>query len=154
MRLELTRRGDYAVRAMLALAAADGNGPLSARVISERMGVPVRFLPHVLRDLVHAGLIVGQTGRTGGYRLARTAGTIDLLTVVDAVEAEAEPARCVLRGGPCAADGYCVVHEPFAHATTSMRKALGETTLAAIVASTGLRGGLPALIPERGRRRA
>ncbi|MBM4408330.1 MAG: transcriptional regulator, partial [Chloroflexi bacterium] len=53
MRLELTRRGDYAVRAMLALAAATAaDGPLSARRIASQMGIPARFVPHVLQDLV------------------------------------------------------------------------------------------------------
>ncbi len=40
MRLELTRAGDYAVRAMLALADAEAGAWLSARRISESMAIP------------------------------------------------------------------------------------------------------------------
>jgi Rrf2 family protein len=130
VRIELTRRGDYAVRAVLALAQQDGDGPLSARVISERMGIPVRFLPHVLHDLVAADLITGRTGRNGGYRLARPAEKIDLLCVLDAVETDHGAPRCVLRGGPCNPDGRCAVHDVFMAATAAMRDRLAGATLA------------------------
>jgi Rrf2 family protein len=133
MRLELTRRGDYAVRAMLALAAADGGAlPLSARRIAEQMSIPERFLPHVLRDLVRAGLVKGRTGRNGGYRLARPAEKIALLDVVEAVEGEEAPAVCVLRGGPCRPDGRCAVHDVFAAARRDVRDRLVATTLAEV----------------------
>src|SRR6187397_541724 len=78
MRLELTKRGDYAVRAMLALArgthaGVQANGLLSARRISDAMGIPVRFLPQVLGDLQRASLVEAAPGRSGGYRLTRPA---------------------------------------------------------------------------------
>jgi Rrf2 family protein len=111
MRLELTLRGDYAVRAALAIAMLDGNGPVSTRRIAERMDIPIRYLGHVLGDLVRAGIIVATEGRNGGYRLAAPAADIDLLRVVDAVEERGDPARCVLRGGACSVDGRCAVHE-------------------------------------------
>jgi len=68
MRLELTKRGDYAVRAMLALARGAGNGLQSARRIAEDMDIPVRFLPQVLADLQRAGLVESAPGRSGGSR--------------------------------------------------------------------------------------
>ncbi len=51
----LSLRGDYAVRAMLALAEHNGDGWLSAPRIAERMSIPARFLPHVLTDVSRAG---------------------------------------------------------------------------------------------------
>ena len=50
MRLELTRRGDYGVRAMLALAAAPNERPVSARRIAEAMAIPAPILPSVMRS--------------------------------------------------------------------------------------------------------
>ncbi len=140
MRLELTLRGDYAVRTMLALAVLDGSRWVSARRIAERMEIPVRFLPHVLTDLVRADLVVGMPGRTGGYRLARAPEAIDLLTIVDAVEEKGEIPRCVLRGGACGSSGRCAVHDAFAAATAAMREQLAAATLAQLAAN----GGLPA----------
>lgn len=137
MRVGLSLRGDYAVRAMLALAAHRGDGWLSAPRIAERMGIPVRFLPHVLTDLSRSGLVVGQPGRTGGYRLALPASEINLLQIVEAVE-EDDPARCVLRGGPCGKDGRCAVHDSFSAATRVVRAELGRSRLDDLVRRGGL----------------
>jgi Rrf2 family transcriptional regulator, iron-sulfur cluster assembly transcription factor len=132
MRLELTRRGDYAVRAMIALAAPDGPSIRSVPRIAEDMGIPRRFLPQVMRDLVAAGLVGSETGRTGGYRLARPAAEITLLEVVEAVEGDTRRLTCVLRGGPCGRDGYCAVHDTFAGVQDAVRAQLGQVTLGSV----------------------
>jgi Rrf2 family protein len=140
MRLELTRRGDYAVRAMLALARVPAIEPLSARRIAADQSIPARFLPHVLRDLVRAGLITGVPGRSGGYILARPAAEIAILDVVEASEGggDRDAAICVLRGGPCRPDGRCAVHDVFADAREALRERLARSTLADV---TGLGSG-------------
>lgn len=129
MRLELTRAGDYAVRAMLALAEADGSTWLSTARISAAMAIPPAFLPRVMRDLAAAGLIEARTGRMGGYRLARDAASISLMDVIAAVEPEDDTPRCVLRGIPCASDGLCAVHDAFTAARASMTDRLAGATL-------------------------
>lgn len=133
MRVTLGMRGDYAVRAMLALATVEGQDrPASVRWIAERMAIPVRFLPHVMTDLSRAALVVGAPGRKGGYRLGRPASQISVLEVVDAVDPADEVPRCVLRGGPCRPDGRCAVHDVFAGATRALRASLSERSLAEI----------------------
>jgi Rrf2 family iron-sulfur cluster assembly transcriptional regulator len=140
MRVSLSLRGDYAVRAMLALAehelwpSADGaTARLTSAAIAARMRIPPRFVAHVLADLVRAGLVVGSTGRRGGYRLTRPAEAIALLAVVDAAERDDEPRRCVLRGIPCEVGGRCAAHEAFSGATEAMRAELARTSLASLV---------------------
>lgn len=135
MRLELTRRGDYAVRAMLALAGPGADGWLSVNRIAAAMSIPVRFLPAVMRDLTKTGLVEARTGRAGGYRLARAARQITLLDVIDAVEPEDDARQCVLRGIPCGQDGLCVVHETFDEARVIHRQRLASATLASLARS-------------------
>ncbi len=139
MRLELTRRGDYAVRAMLALARAaeassiagiPPNGRLSAARIAAVEGIPPRILPSVMVRLVRAGLVTAETGRAGGYRLARRADQINLLDVIEAVEGDTRRRVCILRGGPCLANGQCVVHSTFFAAQEALRSSLAASTLA------------------------
>lgn len=130
MKIELTKRGDYAVRAMLALAENEGGGLLSAPSIAAALSIPPRFLPQVMGDLARGGLVEAETGRAGGYRLARPATEITLLHVVEAVEGDSRRASCVLRGGPCREDGVCAVHDVFMVAQEAMIAALGGATLA------------------------
>ena len=132
MRLELTRRGDYAVRAMLALARQPAGELMSARRIAEEMEIPVRFLPQVMSDLGRAGLVEATTGRSGGYRLARPPAEISLLEVVEAVEGDSRRRTCVLRGGPCGADGHCDVHDVFFAAQDAMLGTLSAADLASL----------------------
>ena len=100
MRVELTKRADYAIRAVLALAHAKEGELMSVRRVALEEPVPVRFLPQVMTDLVRAGLADGVEGRGGGYRLARTAASISLLDIIEAIEGNSRRRVCVLRGGP------------------------------------------------------
>lgn len=129
MRLELTRRGDYAVRAMLALAEHPADGWLSVARISAAMEIPERFLPRVMKELVLCGLVEGRLGRTGGYRLARPASTITLLEVIQAVEPDDGERECVLRGGPCGRNGTCAVHDVFTDARSALLDRLSTARL-------------------------
>ena len=70
MRLDLTKRSDYAIRAMLALTMAP-EGLLSSRKIAEEMKIPPRFLPQIMGDLTRAGLAEAHPGRAGGYRRSK-----------------------------------------------------------------------------------
>ncbi len=133
MRLELTRRADYAIRTVLALARATDGERLSARRVAAEYRVPERFLSHVMRDLVRAGLVEGTVGRRGGYRLAKPSIEISLLDVVEAVEGDSRRRVCVLRGGPCALDGVCDVHAVFAAAQDDVLQRLRTSTVAAAV---------------------
>ncbi len=130
MRIALTRRGDYAVRAALALVILDDGHPVSARRVAERMGIPPGFLAHVLTDLVRARIVIGITGRSGGYRLTAPARDIDLLRIVDAAEDQGDLPRCVIRGGTCRTGGTCAVHVAFETATAAMRHELSSANLA------------------------
>jgi Rrf2 family protein len=129
----LTKRADYAIRAMLALARAADGERLSVRRVAAAQNVPERFLPQAMRDLVRAGLVEGAVGRTGGYRLAKPSSEISLLDVVEAVEGDSHRQICVLRGGPCALAGVCDVHAIFAAAEGDVLRRLRETTVAAAI---------------------
>ena len=137
MRLELTRRGDYAVRAMLALAAGKSGQVTTGRDIAEQMAIPVAFLPRVMADMVAAGLVRSTTGRSGGYVLARSAEEIALLEVIEAVEGDSRRTTCVLRGGPCGQDGHCQVHDVFFAAQDALLERLRGVTLAALADRSG-----------------
>ena len=82
--MRLTAKADYAVRAMVELAASQG--PAKGDAISERQGIPFKFLENILLELKHAGLVDSHRGADGGYWLARPAAEITLADVIRAVE--------------------------------------------------------------------
>jgi len=131
VRFELTKRADYAIRSVLALARVPDGERRSVRHVADEQNIPVRFLPQVMRDLVAAEIVEGTVGRSGGYRLARPASRISLLDVVDAIEGDGRRRMCVLRNVPCGLDGTCDVHAVFEAAQTDVLRRLDETTIAA-----------------------
>jgi Rrf2 family transcriptional regulator, iron-sulfur cluster assembly transcription factor len=136
MRITLSRRGDYAVRAVLALAEHEievGEGRLSTRRIADRMHIPAPFASHVLGDLVRAGLVTASAGRRGGYRLAVSPDAITVLRVFDAAEGREAPPRCVLRGMPCDPNGHCAVHDTVDGAIRAARAAMDRTSMTDLV---------------------
>jgi Rrf2 family protein len=82
--MRISAKEDYAVRAMLELAIAEG-GPLKREQIAEAQSIPTAFLQNILVELRHAELVEAQRGREGGFRLARPAAEITVADVVRAV---------------------------------------------------------------------
>jgi len=68
--VHISARGDYAVRAAVALAAAYPR-TVSAQVLAAEQGMPRKFLETILADLRRAGLVQSTRGVDGGYSLAR-----------------------------------------------------------------------------------
>jgi Rrf2 family protein len=83
--VKVTAKADYAVRAVLELAAADG-GLVKADRIAEAQGIPRHFLDNILTDLRRAGIVATHRGAEGGSRLARPASAIALADIMRAIE--------------------------------------------------------------------
>lgn len=132
--MELTHRGSYAIRAVLALARADGDEVLPARRIAREMDIPVRFLPQVLGDLNRAGIVEARLGRAGGYRLSRPPARISLLDVLEAAEGDVRRQTCVLSGNPCGLGvDPCDVHDMFFEAQEAILDRLAQTSVQDVV---------------------
>jgi Rrf2 family protein len=149
MRLNLGKRADYAIRAVVDLARSVDQGRRKTSAIAETMAIPASYLPQVLAQLVRAGLVASEAGRSGGYTLARDARDISLYDVVEAVEGEVVSTTCVLRAGPCRWDDMCAVHVPWKQAQTALVDSLATTSLADLVEiDRALEAGTYVLPPE------
>ncbi len=86
--MEISARSDYAVRALLALAAAHeiGAEAVASEALAERQQLPKKFLEAILADLRKGGLVSSRRGHSGGYRLARPAAEIRVGQVIRAVD--------------------------------------------------------------------
>jgi Rrf2 family protein len=94
--MRISAKADYAVRAVVELAAADSEKPVKAERIATAQGIPLNFLENILGELRHAGIVRSHRGAEGGFRLARPATE---LTVADVIRAVEGPLASV-RGAP------------------------------------------------------
>ena len=80
----VSARTDYAVRAMLTIAA-DHPHLVKAAALAAAQDIPLSFLQGILLDLRRAGLLHSHRGVDGGYSLARPAEDITVGDVVRSV---------------------------------------------------------------------
>lgn len=100
--LRLTRKAVLSLEAVLDIAYNARPDPVQSRDITERQGIPNRYLEQVLQRLVREGVLKGVRGPRGGYTLARERRRIslgDVLRVVSAMDVdEDEPASAAPLG--------------------------------------------------------
>lgn len=69
--MKVSRRGLYALQALIHLAETYEQGLVAARTIAEKEGIPEKFLEGILLALKNARVISSERGRDGGYRLRK-----------------------------------------------------------------------------------
>jgi Rrf2 family protein len=84
--VRISQKVEYAVRAMIDLAAQGTEHTVRSGSIARRAGVPEKYLEAILVELGRAGLVSSRRGPEGGHRLARSPSTIRLLDIYAAVE--------------------------------------------------------------------
>ncbi|HEX2046244.1 MAG TPA: Rrf2 family transcriptional regulator [Acidimicrobiales bacterium] len=84
--MRVSAKVDYAVRALVELAAAEGRGPVKGEAIAAAQDIPLKFTENILSELRRAGVVGSQRGAVGGYWLKEPAGTITVADVVRYVE--------------------------------------------------------------------
>lgn len=131
--MRLTARVDYALRAMCALTAAEGD-TVNTETISAREGVPQKFLEGILRDLRRAGLVSSRRGPDGGHALALLAHNVTVADVIRAVDGPLALVRN-LRPEQLEYSGSSVhLQQVWIALRASERKILEGTTVADVVA--------------------
>jgi Rrf2 family protein len=84
--MHVTAKADYAVRAVIELAASSQDAPRKVDDVAQAQDIPVSFLENILTQLRSAGIVRSQRGPEGGYWLAHPADELPLATVIRAVE--------------------------------------------------------------------
>jgi len=82
----ISRRLDYGLQLMVALASQSDNRSQSTAVLAEKLNIPLPFLHQIGHMLMQAGLIKASPGPHGGIRLNRSPEAITLLQVVEILE--------------------------------------------------------------------
>jgi Rrf2 family protein len=130
--VRVSAKVDYAIRAMLELAAAPP-GPLKSEAIANAQEIPRNFLENILLDLRHAELVVSQRGAEGGYRLGRPADEISVADVIRAVEGPLATVRGVRPEEVEYAGAAQALRQTWIDLRSAMRGVLEETSLAELV---------------------
>jgi Rrf2 family protein len=140
--MRVSAKSDYAIRAMVELAAA-GDGPTKAERISQGQEIPITFLENIMSDLRNGGLVRSQRGIDGGYWLARPAAEINLADVIRAVDGP----LANVRGHRSEEVSYAGSAEPLREVWVAVRASL-RRVLEAVTIADIVRGELPSEVSE------
>jgi Rrf2 family protein len=138
--MRVSAKADYAIRAVVELAAA-GPGPVKGERIAQAQSIPPNFLENILADLRNAGLVVSKRGADGGYWLARAADEITLADVIRAVDGPLANVRG-LRSEQVSYEGSAErLRDVWVAVRASLRAVLEQVTVGELA-----RGELPASV--------
>jgi Rrf2 family protein len=118
--VRISAKADYAVRAVVELAASPANKPMRAEQVARTQEIPLNFLENILGELRHAGILRSQRGPDGGFRLAKAADQISIADVIRAVEGP----LATVRGGPPEESSYPGAAEDLPKVWIAVRKSL------------------------------
>jgi len=91
---QLSKRTQYSLRALYALAREYGRGPVLIAKLSEEEVIPKKFLEQILLALRNLGLVASKKGKGGGYMLVHPPDQITLATVIRMIEGPLAPLPC------------------------------------------------------------
>ncbi|MDX9815110.1 MAG: Rrf2 family transcriptional regulator [Sulfurimonadaceae bacterium] len=130
--MKISKKTDYALRALFAIAEASKEGTISIRELSESVDIPRRFLENIMLEMNKVGWVKSVPGRYGGYTLARDTNQITLGEVIRYFEGMIAMISCVSVSSyePCSQEGKCYFRRVFLNIRNLTAQILDKTTIA------------------------
>lgn len=135
--MKVSTRGEYGVRAMVALARHYGEGPMSIADIARVSSVPPTYLEQLIAPLRRADLVYSKRGAHGGYTLARSPEQVHIGEIYRIMEGPVAPMDCVsenLADQTCPLIDNCETRPVWLKVRDSIIDVLDSTTLADLIA--------------------
>lgn len=129
--MRLTKFSDYALRVLI-LAASKGGTNVTIEEAAAVYGISAPHLKKVIRTLTHEGFLEAQRGRSGGFRLAMPAETINLGSVIRTTEPDFALVECFRADNQCLITHSCRLPRIFDRAITAMLDVFDGYSLADI----------------------
>jgi len=130
----LSRGAEYAIRAMLDVAAAEGRVQETTKEVAEHQGIPKVFLPKIVGRLVQAGLLRAHRGPAGGIALSRPPDQINMRQIIEAIDGPIALNTCLILPNECPRESICPIHEIWVKTQQNLLASLEGITLADLVA--------------------
>ena len=104
----ISTKGRYALRILVDMAEHQGEGIITLQEIARRQEISEKYLESIVRELVKGGVVTGQRGKGGGYRLCRPPEQINVGEVLRYTEGSLAPVACLTEEAvPCARSSRC-----------------------------------------------
>src|ERR1700733_9059005 len=138
--MRVSRRTDYALRALFTLVDHIGGAPIPIRELARRNDVPKRFLEQIMLQLKAQGWVDSVAGIRGGYVLAKKPEKITMGDVVRHFDGILAPIDCVSVTGykRCSQEPVCRFRRVFFDTRNYVAGVMDTATLAELAKGTPL----------------
>lgn len=133
--MEVTRKTEYAVSALVELASNPGEY-ISSKTIAARQEIPANFLPQIMALLGTTGWVVGVRGPGGGVRLEVDPHSITVQDVIELIEGPIAISKCMSLEFSCSRDGRCPMQPVWKEAQEAFINVLKQKTIGDLVETT------------------
>ena len=100
--MKISTRGRYALRVMTDMAEHGNGNYIPLKDVAARQEISQKYMESIASDLVKAGLLEGQHGKGGGYKLKRDPSLYTVGEILRVTEGELAPVACLETGAaPC-----------------------------------------------------
>ena len=104
----ISTRGRYAIRVMLDLAEHGSDRYIPLKDIAARQEISKKYLEIIVKDMVAGGLLIGASGKGGGYRLCRIPEEYTIGEILELMEGTLSPVACLTEEkNDCPRKGAC-----------------------------------------------
>jgi Rrf2 family iron-sulfur cluster assembly transcriptional regulator len=124
-----SRTSQYAIQALIYLAAQPVGRRVLKREIAQNLGVPSAYLAKILQDLSREKLLHSSRGRAGGFSLRPDAEKSSLLDIVLLTEGSRVDRQCLLGLKVCEDKTACPLHRQWKPVKKEIFASLGSVTL-------------------------
>jgi Rrf2 family protein len=129
MTVFFSKKCEYALQAILLMAASETDCIFPAEEISKKLSIPKEFISKILQSLTESGLIESKKGKAGGFKLAKHPSKIKLIEIVQAVDGLESFNTCVLGFPNCSAENPCPLHDKWGELRVKAYEMLSEESL-------------------------
>ena len=136
--MRVSKKTDYALRALFTLVEHFGRGPIPIRELSRRNDVPKKFLEQIMLAMKRRGWVDSLPGLRGGYILGKTPDKITMGEVVRHFDGILAPIACVSTSGykRCSQEPVCRFRRVFLNVRNYVTTLLDRATLAEVAKGT------------------
>jgi len=133
--MQISRKADYAIRALIYVAAINGQRTCSINEIAENEKIPREYLAKILKELTQKSFLISYKGVHGGYRLGKPREEITFLNILEATQGPFVISSCnvdVHDESGCKGKDCCASYEFWDGLHKKLKKIFSEMNLGKI----------------------
>lgn len=109
--MQFTKAEEYGLFGAVHLAKQPRGAVVSLTEISQSQNIPDKFLAKIFQSMTRAGILKSHRGVRGGFSLVKPPKKISIADILNAIQGDTDPVKCISNGDPCNKRGDCAVRD-------------------------------------------